>query len=38
MWRILLSLVALVSICGRASAYSECRGVVQSYFTDTAAG
>ncbi len=34
MWRAAVSLVALSGVCGQAYAISECKGVVQSYFTD----
>lgn len=34
MHRAVISLVALLGICGNAHAYTECKGAVQSYFTD----
>lgn len=32
-----VSLVALLTVCSEANALTECKGVVQSYYTDTGA-
>ncbi len=37
MMRTLSTFVALAIVCGQANAYTECKGVVTGYFTDTAA-
>ena len=37
MRRVMVSLLALLSVCSRAYGITECKGVVQSYFTDTGA-
>jgi hypothetical protein len=37
MRRVMVSLIAHLCVCSRAYGITECKGVVQSYFTDTGA-